>query len=85
MNRKIEELPNSQENFEFPSEGKLSPDNRWDIMANLIHQSEFEEKYAKNFRKALGKLIIKEKLETRDRETIEQIKENPYLPYFLRL
>ena len=32
---------------------------------------------------ALGALIIKEKLGISDRETIEQIKENPYLQYFL--
>ncbi len=32
---------------------------------------------------ALGALIIKEKLGTSDRETVEQIKENPYLQYFL--
>ncbi len=38
---------------------------------------------AKPFRMALGALIIKEKLGTSDRETVEQIKENPYLQYFL--
>jgi hypothetical protein len=32
---------------------------------------------------ALGSLIIKEKLGTSDRETVEQIKENPYLQYFI--
>ena len=31
----------------------------------------------------MSALIIKEKLETSDRETVEQIKENPYLQYFL--
>ncbi|EAZ93755.1 putative transposase [Crocosphaera chwakensis CCY0110] len=34
---------------------------------------------------ALGILIIKEKLGTSDRETIEQIRENPYLQYFIGL
>ena len=38
---------------------------------------------AKPFRMALGALIIKEKLGTSDRETIEQIRENPYLQYFI--
>ncbi len=38
---------------------------------------------AKPFRMALGALIIKEKLGISDRETVEQIKENPYLQYFL--
>ncbi len=63
-------------------------------MAELIPWSEFEEEYAENFsekmgaiakpfRMALGSLIIKEKLGTSDRETVEQIRENPYLQYFL--
>jgi hypothetical protein len=37
----------------------------------------------KLFRMALGALIIKEKLGTSDRETVEQIQENPYLQYFI--
>ena len=55
---------------------------------------QFEEEYAekfsekmgapaKPFRMALGALIIKEKLGISDRETVEQIKENPYLQYFI--
>jgi hypothetical protein len=40
---------------------------------------------AKPFRMALGALMIKEKLGTSDRETVEQLKENPYLQYFLGL
>lgn len=66
------------------------------ILAKLIPRSEFEEKYAENFsedigapaksfRIALGALIIKEKLGTSDRETVEQIRENPYLQYFIGL
>ncbi len=63
-------------------------------MAELIPWAEFESEYAekfsekmgapaKPFRMALGALIIKEKLGTSDRETVEQIRENPYLQYFL--
>ena len=63
-------------------------------MAQLIPWSEFEEEYADNFseakgapaipfRTALGALIIKEKLGISDRETVEQIKENPYLQHFI--
>ena len=55
---------------------------------------QFEQEYAEKFsekmgapakplRMALGALIIKEKLGTSDRETVEQIKENPYLQYFI--
>ena len=36
-----------------------------------------------SFRMALGALIIKEKLGISDRETVEQIRENPYLQYFI--
>src|SRR4028119_2279760 len=63
-------------------------------MAQLIPWSEFESEYAQNFpsekglraksfRMALGALIIKEKLGISDRETVEQIRENPYLQYFI--
>lgn len=96
MYRKAEQPDLTPENFELPVGTKLSGENRWVIMANLIPWSEFEEEYAKNFseeigapalpfRIALGSLIIKEKLGTSDRETIEQIKENPYLQYFIGL
>ena len=94
MYRKEEQAQTSAESFELPFEGKLSEDNRWVIMASLIPWSDFEEEYAsifseeigapaKSFRMALGALIIKEKLGISDRETVEQIKENPYLQYFI--
>ena len=78
----------------YSLEGKLSPENRWVVMAKLIPWAEFEEEYAelftnetgapaKSFRLALGALIIKEKLGISDRETVEQIRENPYLQYFI--
>jgi transposase, IS5 family len=38
---------------------------------------------AKSFRMALGALIIKEKLGISDRETVEKIRKNPYLQYFI--
>lgn len=94
MYRKVENVPREAEDFELPFEGKLSQDNRWVIMASLVPWEEFEEEYAQNFspemgapalsfRVALGSLIIKEKLGISDRETVEQIKENPYLQYFI--
>lgn len=63
-------------------------------MVQIIPWSEFESEYAanfpadkgasaKSFRMALGALIIKEKLGISDRETVEQIRENPYLQYFI--
>ncbi len=65
-------------------------------MANLIPWSEFEAEYAslfseemgapaKTFRIALGALIIQERLGISDRKTVEQIRENPYLQYFIGL
>merc|ERR1712054_110506 len=85
MYRKEEQPLPPPEKFELPFEGKLSPNNRWVIMAELIPWDDFEEEYAKLFRMALGTLIIKEKLRTSDRETIQQIRENPYLQYFIGL
>lgn len=86
----------SFEDFYLPFGGKLSGNNRWVKLAELIPWDTFESAYAeqfseekgapaKPFRMALGALIIKERLGTSDRETIEQIRENPYLQYFLGL
>lgn len=96
MYQKVQLEKISSEEFELPFEGKLSENNRWIIMASLIPWSEFEDEYAvlfsedkgapaKSFRMALGALIIKEKLGASDRETVEQIQENPYLQYFIGL
>ena len=65
-------------------------------MESVIPWAEYEEEYAKNFtleigapakpfRMALGAVIIKEHLGISDRETVEQIKENPYLQFFIGL
>ena len=86
----------SFENFYLPFGGKLSGENRWVKLAQLIPWEEFEAQYAqqlsegmgapaKPFRMALGALIIKERLGTSDIETVEQIRENPYLQFFLGL
>jgi transposase, IS5 family len=94
MYRKTQESSITPENFELSRQTGLSPDNRWVMMAELVPWEEFEEEYAQNFveemgapaktfRMALGALIIQEKLGTSDRETVEQIRENPYLQYFL--
>jgi hypothetical protein len=54
MYRKVDSPPTPPEKFELPFEGKLSQDNRWVIMANLIPWEEFEEEYAKNFASDIG-------------------------------
>jgi len=84
------------EDFYLPFGGKLRSDNRWVIMAKQIPWDAIEKTYGRQFcddngspaksaRIALGALIIKERLVTTDRETVEQIRENPYLQYFLGL
>ena len=77
----------------MPFLNQLQADNRWIQLSQLIPWSEFEETYqsyfgstgntAVPFRVALGSLIIKERLCLSDEETVEQIRENPYLQYFI--
>jgi hypothetical protein len=82
------------EDFYLPFGGRLRSDNRWVILSKQIPWDKIETEYGKIFsqdagspaksaRIALGALIIKERLGLTDRETVEQIKENPYLQYFL--
>jgi hypothetical protein len=64
-------------------------------LAKLVPWTAAEQVYEGNFdrrrggptpypaRLALGALIIKERLGLTDRETVEQIRENPYLQYFI--
>jgi len=84
------------EDFYLPFGGHLRRDNRWVILAGRIPWRQIEEAYgqqfcqdngcpAKSARMAFGALIIKGRLGTSDRETVEQIRENPYLQYFLGL
>ena len=82
--------------FELPFGENLCPENRWVQLSNLIPWEEFIYSYQEQFspnmgapskpvRMALGALLIKEKLGVSDEETVEQIKENPYLQYFIGL
>lgn len=85
------------ENFALPFSGKLSSRNRWVRLSKEIPWEAIEDKYAEQFsrdnmgapakslRTALGALIIKERLAITDEETVEQIRENPYLQYFIGL
>ncbi|WP_233130368.1 IS5 family transposase [Synechococcus sp. 1G10] len=86
----------SFENFFLPFGGKLSGSNRWIKLVELIPWEELENDYAshfskgfgapaKPFRMALGALIIKARLAITDEELVEQIKENPYLQFFIGL
>ena len=80
--------------FYLPFSGHLDPDNRWIALARLVPWGLAEEIYhaelCEDFgapivpsRKALGALLIKERLGLTDRETVEAIRENPYLQFFV--
>ena len=82
------------EEFELPFGGKLNSNNRWIKLSEVIPWEKVEEIYSKNFtnhtgspakkaRLALGALLIKERMNLTDAETVEQINENPYLQFFL--
>ena len=85
------------ENFKLPFAGKLRSANRWVKLAKQIPWQEIEDLYASSLsgsgkgapalsvRIAFGAMLIKEKLGLSDEETVEQIRENPYLQYFLGL
>jgi IS5 family transposase len=96
MYRKTNHRQLKFENFYLPFSGQLRSDNRWVILAGQIPWQQIEEAYGDLFsedngcpaitaRIAFGALLIKERLGTSDRETVEQISENPYLQYFLGL
>lgn len=90
---------NSSEQLEFPDfylpfSGHLDPENRWVVLARLVPWKLAEEIYLESLcddfgapalpaRVALGALLIKERLQLTDRETVEAIQENPYLQFFI--
>jgi len=83
--------------FFLPFGGRLNANNQWCRLAAIIPWGEFEERYAKCFKKpytgqiaysvrmALGALIIQNRKGLSDRDTIDEIVENPYLQYFIGL
>ena len=94
MDRKKDTAQLAFENFYLPFGGQLRGENRWVILAGHIPWDQAQEAYGENFcddngspaksaRIALGALLIKERLGASDRETVDQIRENPYLQYFL--
>ena len=88
-------MDGEQTSFLMPVGMSLNPNNRWVRLAKLVPWSVAETAYQAHFdgrkggptphpvRVALGALIIKERLGLTDRETVEQIRENPYLQYFI--
>ncbi|MBC5837222.1 transposase, partial [Flavobacterium sp. F-60] len=87
---------NQLEIFDFKTEfqSKLDPNNRWVKMAKLLDWDRLAEVYSQNFsstmgakgidaRIIIGALIIKHIEAKDDRGTIDAIKENPYMQFFL--
>ena len=84
----------SLEDFILPFGGKLDGRNRWIRLAEVMPWEVLSEVYHRSLspkmgrsalpaRIVVGALIIKHMLKLTDEETIEQIRENPYLQYFL--
>ena len=82
------------EGFETPFEQKLSKDNRWVKSGNAIPWDSFVNYYDKLFKSQEGRtpisgrvvsgcIIIKHMLDLTDRETIEQVRENMFMQYFI--
>ncbi|MEO6423655.1 MAG: IS5 family transposase [Candidatus Nitrotoga sp.] len=82
------------EGFETPFDVKLNADNRWVKLSQCIPWDELASGYYKNHssthgrpakdaRLVIGAVIIKHKLCLSDEETVQQIRENFYLQYFV--
>ena len=83
--------------FSTPLETSLDSSNRWYQLANALPWDKIEKIYNRTLRNAhhgagnkparliVGALIVKHDLNLSDAGTIEQIRENPYLQYFVGL
>lgn len=82
--------------FDTPPEMILDLDNRWIKLSDCIPWDDLAESYHKTLASTLGRpckdarivigaVIIKHKLSVSDEETVAQIRENPYLQYFIGL
>ena len=76
-----------------PYEGELVQENRWVRLAQAIDWDAIEQEYSGHFaaggkvaipaRMAFGVLVIRAACRTTDSETVEIVRESPYLQYFL--
>lgn len=82
--------------FRTPFDQQLDPLNRWVILSNSLPWDQLVKIYVKKLRSdfgapgidarmVIGSLIIKHKLTLSDRETVEMIRENMYMQYFVGL
>lgn len=80
--------------FKTPFDTELDKENRWIKLAEIVPWEELGKTYSKAMNKemgrpgiparvAIGAMIIKHLKNLSDEATIEEIKENPYLQYFL--
>jgi IS5 family transposase len=80
--------------FHVPFGGTLDPANRLVLFATLLPSDEIEEAYVPQFspttgapakpaRLAFRALFIKQRLGLSDEETVEQIREDAYMQFFL--
>jgi IS5 family transposase len=81
-----------QQKLDIPFGTPLDTNNRWVRLASIMPWEEIEERYAQNFdgingqeaktgRLAFSALYIQNRLTITDRETVDQIRENPSMQY----
>ena len=96
MVRYISEKQLTIEEFKTPFQAKLSPENRWVKLSQLVPWDEFASAYIRMMnvdfgrpgvspRVVLGALIIKHLEKLDDRGVIQAIQENIYMQYFVGL
>ena len=76
-----------------PYHGELEDANRWVRLAEAIDWDAFEQAYSTHFsnggkiaisaRVALGSLVIRAAYGISDHDTVQVVRESPYLQYFL--
>ena len=76
-----------------PYHGELEDANRWVRLADAIDWDAFEQAYSTHFsnggkiaisaRVALGSLVIRAAYGISDHDTVQVVRESPYLQYFL--
>jgi IS5 family transposase len=80
--------------FETPFQQALSSQNRWVKLSQLLPWDSIVAQYNKSFKSAegrqpingrivIGAVVIKHMLNLSDRETVQQIRENVFMQYFL--
>ena len=86
----------SIDDFLIPQGKRLNPENRWVKLAQIIPWDELSAVYSKKMSQKMGRngihpriiigaVIIKHMKSLSDEETIEDIRENSYMQYFLGL